>query len=864
MAKGSRIQGITIELDGDATKFEKTIKSLDTSIKGTQGALKDVNNLLKLDPKNTDLLRQKQELLKKAIEDTKTKLDTLKQAQAQMDANGVDKNSDQYQRLQREIIATEQELKKLETQANNSKSALYKIGEVGEKFQKVGTGMQNAGKALAPISAAAGAIAGAGVKSAASFDQAMSQVAATMGRTNDDIKNTQYTVGDFSGTLDDFAKKLGAETAFSAKEAAEGINTLAMAGLSSEDIIASLPSVLDLAAAGSMDMASAASYAMGAVKGFGDDAENAQKYIDFMAKGATLANTNVAGLGEALGSAAATANAYGQSAETVTVSLLKLANQNVTGSTAATMLSRAMADLYTPTAESAKAMDALGVSAYDSNGQARDLTEVMADLQTATAKMSTEERNAALSTIFTTNGLKAYNMMAATSAEETEALYAALGDSSGSASEQAATLLDNLNGHITLLKSALEGAAISIGNALMPVIEGVVGVVQRAVDWFNGLTESQKQLIATVLLVVAALAPVLLIGGKIVTVIGTVITKIGALIPIISGISAPVLIVIGVITALVAAFTYLYKTNEDFRNKVNVLWEQIKEKIAGIIETIKAIIQAALILIQEFWAAHGEEIMTIVNAAWDFIENVVRTVTNVIQDVLSIFLNILQGNWKGAWEAVKKLLSDVWEGMKGIVEAANQVVQNIIDTALNIIKDLWSTAWEAVRQKLSEIWDKIKETVTQMVETIKEKAGELKDTIVQKVGEAVQFIEDLPGRALAWGRDMIDNFIAGIKEAAERLWDEVESIAEGVADFLGFSEPKKGPLSNFHTYAPDMIDLFTTGIRDNMWKVTDAMNEMTGAMATSTRSADIRVVTPVYLDGQVITTVVNEQLGAML
>lgn len=905
-----RIKGITVEIGGDTTKLTQALSGVNSSIKGTQQALKDVNNLLKLDPKNTDLLKQKQELLKKAIEDTKSKLETLKQAQAQMDANGVDKNSEQYQRLQREIIATEQDLKKLEQQAKETTSVFEKIGQAGEKLKDVGGKIEGAGKALAPISAGAAAIGGAGVKSAADFDSAMSQVAATMGRTNADIKGTEYTVGEFSGTLDDFAKKLGSETAFSAKEAAEGINTLAMAGLDSEDIIAALPSVLDLAAAGSMDMASAASYAMGAVKGFGDDAANAQQYIDYMAKGATLANTDVKSLGEALGSSAATAKSYGQTADTVTVSLLKLANQNVTGSQASTMLNRAMSDLYTPTKEAAAQLDALGVNAYDANGDARDLTDVMDDLSAATSGLSEEERNAALNTIFTTNGLKAYNMMAATSAEETEKFYSALADSEGSASQQAATLLDNMNGRLTLLKSALEGAAISIGEALMPVIEKVVGSVQKAVDWFNSLDESQKQMIATILLVVAAISPLLIVIGKVISSVGSIMTVIPKLIALIGGISAPVLIVIGVIAALVAGFVTLYKTNEEFRDKVNAIWAQIQsifttvtdaiksvvsaffdvlkqwwsengewlietvtaiytavaDLISAVLDAIKVVVDAVLSFVKELWQKHGEQIKDVASKAWEFIKAKIKFFTDLIKDIINVFTSILKGDWSGAWEAIKTLLSDAWENMKNVVSTAIELVKGIIDTALEIIKTIWSTAWEWIKEKVSGIWESIKTIITDLKEGIQEKIGEVKEIIMEKIGAAMDYIKSLPERALQWGRDLIANFIAGIRERMNELNDVAEEAAMTFDEYMGFSEPEKGPLRNFHTFAPDMMDLYAQGIRDNMFKVTDAMKELSSAMVGSVpgHTANISLTTPVYLDGQVIATVVNEQLGAMI
>lgn len=284
------------------------------------------------------------------------------------------------------------------------------------------------------------------------FEAAMSQVAATMGVSSDSVQE-----------LSEFAKEMGAATSFSAVESAEGLNILAMAGLDASEQMAALPTVLDLAAAGAMDMATAASYVTGAVKGFSDSMDNAGYYADLMAKGASMANTNVSQLGEAISYSAATAAGYGQTADSLTLSLLRLAEQNVVGQTAATSLNRAMADLYTPTDDASKALDELGISMYDIYGNARDFNDVIADLNAALSEYSAEEANALKNTIFTTNGLNAFNKMAVSTSETVEKFKNGIQGAGGSAAKQAATQLDNMNGELTIMKSALEGVQISMG-----------------------------------------------------------------------------------------------------------------------------------------------------------------------------------------------------------------------------------------------------------------------------------------------------------------------------------------------------------------------------------------------------------------
>ena len=295
------------------------------------------------------------------------------------------------------------------------------------------------------------------------FDKSMSQVAATMGTTVDSIQD-----------LSNFAMEMGATTAFSAQQAADGLNILAMSGLNAQEQMATLPEVLNLAASGGLDLATAASYVTGAVKGWGDSFSNSAKYTDMIATGAAKANTNVNQLGAALSDSAATSASYGQTAEGTTLALLRLAEQNVTGAEAATALNRAMMDLYTPTDNAKKALDKLGVSAYDSTGKARPFNDVIDDLTVAMDGMSDAEKNATKNAIFSTFGLQAYNKMTVSTKAKVNEFKKALDQSTGSAKKMAEVQLDNLAGDITLAKSAAEGFKISISNGVTPAIRQFV------------------------------------------------------------------------------------------------------------------------------------------------------------------------------------------------------------------------------------------------------------------------------------------------------------------------------------------------------------------------------------------------------
>lgn len=355
-------------------------------------------------------------------------------------------------------------------------------GNASSSTSKIGGAFKTVGKvaktAMAAGSAAAVAFTKTSIDSGMNFDTAMSQVAATMGTTVDKIENVKAK-----------AEEMGRTTKYTATEAAEGMNILAQAGLSADEQISGIGTVLNLASAGAMSLEESASYTAGAVKGFGDSMGNASYYADLMAKGATLANTDVRGLGEAFSGSAATAKNYGQAADGVTLSLLRLAEQNVTGSEASTALNRAMADLYTPTDDASKALNQLGVSAYEANGEAKDFNNLVDELNGSLQGMTAEQKNNALATIFTTQGLQAFNKMTASSDATVQKFWKGIQDSSGSAAQQAATQLDNLKGDITLLSSATEGLELGFYNTFSGAIRGAIKDVTSEV---SGLAEAME------------------------------------------------------------------------------------------------------------------------------------------------------------------------------------------------------------------------------------------------------------------------------------------------------------------------------------------------------------------------------------
>ena len=285
----NRIKGITVEIGGDTTGLDKALKGVNSTIKTTQSSLKDVNKLLKLDPANTNLVTQKQKLLKDAVNATKEKLEALKTAQEQAREqleNGT-LGQDKYDALQREIIETEEELRRLQQEAETTSSVLSKIDEAGKKIEKVGDTITGARKTIMPVSSAVAGLGAVSIKTSADFDSAMSQVAAVSG-----------AVGEEFDALREKAREMGAKTKFSASEAADAMNYMAMAGWKTEDMLSGIEGIMNLAAASGEDLATTSDIVTDALTAFGLSAQDSGHFADLLAAASSNANTNVSMMGE--------------------------------------------------------------------------------------------------------------------------------------------------------------------------------------------------------------------------------------------------------------------------------------------------------------------------------------------------------------------------------------------------------------------------------------------------------------------------------------------------------------------------------------------------------------------------------------
>lgn len=395
----SRIKGITVEIGGDTTGLEKALKNVNSTIKSTQSELKDVERLLKLDPSNTELLTQKQKLLKDAISFTSEKLETLKetQKQAKEQLENGELGQDKYDALQREIIETEQELKRLQEQAATTSKVLSQIDVAGDKFIAVGEKITSAGQAVMPASVAVMGLGTAAVKTAADFDSAMSQVAAVSGATGDDFD-----------ALRDKAREMGAKTKFSASEAAEAMNYMAMAGWKTEDMLDGIEGIMSLAAASGEDLATTSDIVTDALTAFGLSAADSGHFADILAAASSNANTNVAMMGETFKYCAPIAGAMGYTAEDVAEAIGLMANSGIKSTQAGTALRTMMTKLQGELELSGSAFGEVTVQTANADGSMRELGDILGDLRVYFSQMTESEAAAAAETLVGKNAMSGF------------------------------------------------------------------------------------------------------------------------------------------------------------------------------------------------------------------------------------------------------------------------------------------------------------------------------------------------------------------------------------------------------------------------------------------------------------------------
>ena len=460
----------------------------------------------------SELLSQKQAVLKEKIGATKEKLDALKtaQEQAKQQLESGDLGKDKYDALQREIVETEQELKNLIREAAEANETLNKIDAVGKKFEEVGGKMTAVGTDLTThVTLPLVAVGAAGAKSFAEVDKTMQLTNKTMGNTEEEAE-----------LLNKAMKEAAANSTFGMNDAATATLNFARAGLNAEQAASALAPSMNLAAGegGNLDTVSAGLVAT--INGFHGSFDDAGKYADVFAAACNNSALDVDSLSNAMSVAAPIFSAAGYSVNDAALYMGVMANNGIEADKAANSLKTGLARLVSPAKEGAEKMAELGISVTNADGTMKDSVTIQRDLHEAFGQLSESEQIAAASAIFGKNQMAPWLALINTAPGDVDALNNSLENCAGTTEEMAQAMMSGFGGSLEKLKSSIDVLMTSIGEALAPTISKVTEVIQKLVDKFNALTPAQQETIVKIGMVVAAIGPALVVFGKLTTGIG--------------------------------------------------------------------------------------------------------------------------------------------------------------------------------------------------------------------------------------------------------------------------------------------------------------------------------------------------------
>lgn len=774
MAAG-RIRGITIELFGDTVKLTDAMKKVNSAAEKTSRALKDINKALKFNPSSTTLLKQKQDALRNSIEQTRQKLAAMKMALKQLqEGPQTDKTKEQQDRLQREIAETEGKLKQLTAEFRHFGSVgAQQAAIVGEKMKTVGASMQNVGRSMtmyvtAPIVAGAAS----GVKAFAEVDKTMTLTNKTMGNSSSQAK-----------LLSDAMKDAAMNSTFGMEDAATASLNFARAGLSAEEAASALAPAMNLAAGegGNLDTVSAGLVAT--INSFGDSFDKTTNYADVFAAACNNSALDVDTLANSMSVAAPVFATAGYSVNDAALYLGVMANAGVDADKAANSLKTGMARLAKPTKEAATMMNKLGISMFDENGKAKDSVTVQKELHDAFAGLSEQEQMAAAAAIFGKNQMSPWLALIRTAPEDVNSLSDSINNAAGTTKSMADAMMSGFGGSIEKLKSTLDVLKTTIGEVLSGSLQPIITKITELAEKFIHADQKTQKLILTIAGIAAAIGPVLLVGGKLMVGIGNVLTAapkiVGAVKAVANGAKAlwgvlaanPIILIIAGIAALVAAFVYLWKNNEGFRNFVINMWNAIKEKVSSAIEFIKTKVSEMKEKFSEMkdrLAEIWENITTKVTNAWETIKNVIKVGIMFIQNLISFAKEVLLIPWNFIWENFGTVLVEKWEAFKTTINNALNFIKGIVETVMEAIRAVWERIWNGWKLIIETVWGYIKAFIEREINGWKR--------IIETVSNAIKTVFETVWNAI---KGFLETIWNNIKSTATTIWNAIKSALEG-------------------------------------------------------------------------------------
>ena len=707
-----------------------------------------------------------------------------------------------------------------------------KVQTAGERISSIGT------KMTVGITTPLTLIGGKAVNMAADFESAMSEVGAISGATGDDFT-----------ALTEKAKEMGEKTKFSASESAEALKYMAMAGWKTEDMLNGLEGVMNLAAASGEDLGTTSDIVTDALTAFGLTAGDAGHFADVLAAASSNANTNVGMMGETFKYAAPLAGALGYSAEDVALAIGLMANSGIKASQAGTALRSMFTRLAKPTDETALAMDTLGIAITNSDGSMKSFKEVLYDMRGSFINLTEAEKTQYAAMLVGQEAMSGLLAIVNASDSDFEKLSRSIDGCDGATKRMADTMNDNLNGQIVLLKSQLEGLAIQFVTLIMPYLRQGVEWLSKLCDWIAGLDDNTKKMIITIAAVAAAAGPVLTVGGKIVSGVGKLISSVsgviaitgkmtpaisgvisigtkliggigsllakiaGGLLPALAAIPAPVWIVIGVLTALVAVGVAVYKNWDEIKEWAEKTWTAIKETVKNAVDGIIGCIQGIAEKFNELKENVSQKML-------ELKESVVSKFSGM-KDAITAKAEELKNAAVEKFQNLKERASETFHAMKDAITSKIEEMKENAVSKIQDMRDKISNGFHEMKERAAEKFNDLKERWTSKFTETKEKMIAESEEMKNGVGEK---LEELKERAVEKVQALKERVTDKYNEMKQAVSTHTSDIVEkGVAGFNSIREKGSAAFASLKEFATSKFAEMSSAARDKFGEVASSI-----------------------------------------
>ena len=697
----------------EAEQLASTIQELSGELTENRGTLDAAEKAARALSETMDDAGGEAETLRSTISKQEDTLQQLKQRYVDV-ATEQGETSDEALELARQIQDLSSELHENKTKLSDAEYAADKLDnsleEVESSAKKADDGFTMFKATLANLAADAIMRAVDGIKNLVgnvielgqNFTSTMSEVSAISGATGEDFEK-----------LEACAREYGATTVFSASNAAEALKYMSLAGWDADQSTSALGGVLNLAAASGMELGAASDMVTDYLSAFAMEAGDAAYFADLLSYAQSHSNTTAEALGEAYKNCAANLNAAGQDVETVTSLLEGMANQGYKGSEAGTAMAAIMRDITNGMKDGAIKIGETSVAVMDAQGNFRDLTDILTEVEAATNGMGDAERAVALSSTFTADSTKGLNLILNEGMDNIAGYEEELRGASGSAEEMANIMNDNLSGDVAAMNSAFEELGLKIYDALESKLRAGVQFITNgvipAIEWLGGHIPEMTIAVSGLGAVIAAMNWGT-ISSKITMVKGALVKLAAAL----GGVSLPAIAIIAVITAVALAFTNLWKNNEEFRNKITAIWDGIKAKFdefgQGIVDRLNALgfeFEDITEVMKAVWDGFCEVLAPIFEGVFQQISNILNEALDILTGLFDIFAGIFTGDWDMVWQGVQEVFGAVWDFVVATFENWISTFTSLADTVLGWFGTDWETVWTNVKTFFSDTWNAI-------------------------------------------------------------------------------------------------------------------------------------------------------------